>query len=102
MQQTGSYREGPAYDRTRMVKDVDTWIGNSLAFILTGLAIASGVVGVLVAFEYINEGNVNPFEDGMVWLVAGLILGLCANAFRREHHVVDPDEYRTTRRAIDS
>jgi hypothetical protein len=45
-------------------------------------------------FGYIREGNINPFEDGIVWLVSGLILAITANAFRREHHVVDPDERR--------
>lgn len=89
MNRTESYRE----TRSNFMRDVDTWVGNSFAFILSGLAVASGVIGMLVAFEYINEGNVNPFEDGMVWLVAALVLGLCANAFRREHHVVDPKDY---------
>lgn len=79
---------------TRMLKDLDTWVGNSLALILSGLAVASGVIGMLVAFSYIREDNINPFEDGIVWLVSGLILAITANAFRREHHVVDPDERR--------
>lgn len=79
---------------TRMLKDLDAWIGNSLALVLSGLAVACGVVGMLVAFAYIREDNINPFEVGIVWLVAGLILAITANAFRREHHVVDPDERR--------
>jgi hypothetical protein len=93
------YREMHHGAGTRLMKDFDAWLGNSLALILSGLAIACGVIGMLVAFTYINEGNVNPFEDGIVWLVSGLILAISANAFRREHHVIDPDERRdvTTR-----
>lgn len=82
---------------TRGVKDVETWLANSLATILAGLAIASGVIGLLVAFGYINGDNsVNHFNDGMVWLVMGLVLGLGANVFRREHHIVGPDETRSS------
>lgn len=88
---TQTYRET---HRPHLMKDVDTWLGNSLAFILAGLAIAAGTIGMLVAFEYINEGNTNPFEDGMVWLVGGIILAVSANAFRREHHIIDPDDRR--------
>jgi hypothetical protein len=73
------------------MKDLDTWAGNSLATILAGLAIAAGVIGLLVAFGQINEDATNSFQDGMVWMVAGLILGITANVFRREHHVVDAD-----------
>ena len=80
--------------RTGMMKDVDTWLGNSLAFILAALAVTAGVIGMLVAFEYINEGNANPFEDGMVWLVGGIVLAISANAFRREHHITDPEDRR--------
>ena len=79
---------------SRVMKDIDAWVGNSVAFILSALAIASGVIGMLVAFSYINDNATNPFQDGMVWLVAGLILAITANAFRREHHMIDPDERR--------
>jgi hypothetical protein len=78
----------------RTAKDLETWLGNSLATILAGLAVAAGVVGMLMAFGYINEDSTNPFQDGMVWMVGGLILAISANVFRREHHVVDYDETR--------
>jgi hypothetical protein len=74
-----------------MVKDLDTWAGNSLATILAGLAVAAGVIGMLVAFGQIREDNVNPFEDGLIWMIGGIILAISANVFRREHHVVDAD-----------
>jgi hypothetical protein len=80
-----------------MAKDLDTWLGNSLATILAGLAVAAGVIGLLVAFGYINDDAATPFEDGLVWMIAGIILAIAANVFRREHHVVDADMrgYRT-------
>jgi hypothetical protein len=76
-------------DRGRTVKDLDTWAGNSLATILAGLAVAAGVIGMLVAFGQIREDNTNPFEDGLIWMIGGVILAISANVFRREHHVVD-------------
>lgn len=77
------------------VKDVDTWIGNSLATILAGLGVAAGVIGLLVAFGYLNDNATNPFEDGMVWMIGGIILTLAGNVFRREHHIVDPQTPRS-------
>jgi hypothetical protein len=79
----------------RTMKDLDTWLGNSLATILAGLAIAAGVIGLLVAFGYLNDDGAEPFQDAVIWMLGGLILGICANVFRREHHVVDPDVDRT-------
>jgi H+/Cl- antiporter ClcA len=71
-------------------KDIETWLANSLATILAAAAIVLGVIGLLVAFGYLNGDNsVNHFQDGMVWLVLGVISGIAANVFRREHHVVD-------------
>ena len=90
MNRTESYES----HKPNMMKDVDTWLGNSLALIMVGLAVAAGVIGMLVAFEYINEGNTNPFEDGMVFLIGGVILAISANAFRREHHITDLDDRR--------
>jgi len=90
MNRTESYTE----HRPNLMKDVDTWLGNSLALILSALAITCGVIGLLVGFEYINEGNVNPFEDAMIWLVSGVVLAISANAFRREHHIADLDDRR--------
>ncbi|HLB22783.1 MAG TPA: hypothetical protein VJP07_01690 [Dehalococcoidia bacterium] len=88
------YREVHTGSSSRLMKDIDAWIGNSVAFILSALAITSGVIGMLVAFSYVNKGATDPFQDGLVWLVAGLILAVTANAFRREHHMIDPDERR--------
>lgn len=88
------YREMQHVSGSRVMKDIDAWIGNSVAFILSGLAITSGVIGMLVAFSYINDGATNPFQDGIIWLLAGLILAITANAFRRDHHLIDPDERR--------
>ena len=80
-----------SYSEHRSAKDVETWLGNSLATILAALAVAAGVVGMLMVFEYINEDSANPFQDGLTWMIGGLILAICANVFRREHHVVDYD-----------
>jgi hypothetical protein len=82
------------YGRTTSAKDLETWLGNSLATILAGLAVAGGVIGLLMVFGYINKDSTNPFQDGMAWMVGGLIMAICANVFRREHHVVDYDERR--------
>jgi len=83
-----------------MAKDIDTWAGNGLATILAGLAIAAGVVGLLVAFGQINEDATNPFQDGLVWMISGVILGITANVFRREHHVVDPSDVSMARQPL--
>ncbi|MEX0749200.1 MAG: hypothetical protein WD359_00190 [Dehalococcoidia bacterium] len=91
MNRTEAYSGSVRKDRSRTAKDVDTWLGNGLATILSGLAIAAGVIGLLVAFGQINEDATNSFQDGIVWLLGGVILGITANVFRREHHVVDPD-----------
>lgn len=88
------YREGQK-DRSRALKDADAWVGNSLATILGGLAVASGILGLLVAFGYINDDATNSFQDGMVWLISGVILAIAGNVFRREHHVVDTDMTRS-------
>ncbi len=81
------------------VKDAETWIANSLATLLAALAITAGVIGLLVAFGYINGDNsVNHFQDGMVWLVSGIVLGLSANVFRREHHIESTPDLTPTNR----
>ena len=90
------------YSDHRTAKDVETWLGNSLATILAALAVGAGVVGMLMVFEYINEDSTTPFEDGLTWMIGGLILGICANVFRREHHVVDYDERGFTPTTRDS
>lgn len=80
------------HGRTRMAKDVETMVGNSIATILATGAGALGVLGLLTGFDMINV--VNPFETGLLWLSGGVVAGLCANAFRREHHILDEDEVR--------
>ncbi len=77
--------------RTNM-QDLETWLGNSLAAILAGLAVVSGVIGMFVAFGYTDVEQVNEFDYGIIWMVGGLILGLCANVFRREHHIHEFDD----------
>jgi hypothetical protein len=98
MNRTGSMQDTRMQDVDRhggnAMTDLEAWLGNGLALILSALAIASGVIGLLVSFGYIND-SVDSFENGMVWLIGGVILGICANAFRREHHIVDDkDRYR--------
>jgi hypothetical protein len=80
----------------RRAKDADVVVGNGLAFLMVCAAITLAVIGLLVGFEVLVEDNANPFEDGMLWMAAALTVGLGANAFRREHHVVDTDETRHT------
>lgn len=92
MNRTETYGGSTRRDRSRMAKDIDTWAGNGLATILAGFAIAAGVIGLLVAFGQINEDATNPFQDGLIWMISGVILGITANVFRREHHVVDPSD----------
>jgi uncharacterized protein YrrD len=86
----------------RSGSDVMTWAGNAAATLLAGLAIASGVIGMLVAFDEIG-GSTEPFRDGLIWLLGGVILALAAHAFRREHHLVSaPVATATTRRSADA
>lgn len=90
MNRTETYgRQG---DKARMAKDAETMLGNSFATIL---AITSGVLaalGLLVGFDIIDVER--PFESGLLWLASGVVAGLCANVFRREHHIIDEDEVR--------
>ncbi len=72
--------------------NLEAWVGNSLAAILATLAVASGVIGLLVAFGYLNGDAINPFQNGLVWLVGGLILGVAGNVFRREHQIATASE----------
>jgi hypothetical protein len=80
-------------DSTRKAKDADVVLGNGIAAAMVAGAIALAVIGLLVGFDIIS--NENPLENGALWLGAGVIVGLCANVFRREHHVVDSEEYGT-------
>jgi len=76
------------------MEDIERWVGNSLATLLAVSAIGAGVIGFLLAFGYINDNATNPFQDGVIWLSLGLILGLAAHVFRREHNVVDDKSLR--------
>ena len=76
--------------RSTFASDVETWLGNMLATLLAAGGVACGVIGMFVAFEYIDTSVNTPFDNGIVWLVSGLILGITANVFRREHHIVEP------------
>lgn len=79
-------------DKTRMAKDAETMLGNSLATIVAIGAGALAVLGLLVGFDIIDTAR--PFENGLLWLAAAITTGLCANVFRREHHILDEDEVR--------
>src|SRR6185437_5525747 len=83
------------YETTRhsgMASDVETWLANSLALILSALAIAGGVIGWFVAMGYIaTASGLTDFEGGMTWMVGGIILAISANVFRREHHISEPE-----------
>lgn len=71
-----------------MMTDLEAWLGNGLALVLTLLALASGAIGVFTSFSYFWHSD-DPFSAGMVWLAGGIILAISANAFRREHHIVN-------------
>jgi len=73
-------------------------LSNSVATIVAIAAVAAGVIGMLVAFGYISTSQNTPFENGIVWMVGGLILAISATVFRREHHVVDPGDSMMMRR----
>jgi hypothetical protein len=91
------------YETTRhtgMASDVETWLANSLAMLLSALAIAGGVIGWFVAMGYIaTASGLTDFEGGMTWMVGSIILGICANVFRREHHISEPEEAFDDRRS---
>jgi len=87
MQRTQTYR---TQGRAGMVSDVETWLGNMLAVILAGLSVGSGFIGLLVAFGYIDTTVNDPFQNGIIWMLGGVILAISATVFRREHHIVDP------------
>lgn len=84
MQRTGDYEEGGTRSESRMAPDVvDRMAGNFLVLVLAGMAIAAGVIGMLVAFDIIGTTG-DQFNNGILWLAGGLILAISANAFRRE------------------
>lgn len=85
---------GSRTDNTRTAKDADVVLGNGIATALVIGAIVLAVIGLLVGFEILGgEDNANPFQDGVLWLITALVTAICANVFRREHHVVDTEEY---------
>jgi hypothetical protein len=77
---------------TRKAKDADVVLGNGIASAGVIASIALAVIGLLVGFEVLVENNANAFQDGMLWMGSGLVTAIASNVFRREHHVVDPDE----------
>lgn len=79
-------------DRARTAKDIETMLGNSFATLVAIGAGVLAVLGLLVGFNVI--GTDNPVDYGMLWLASAITTGLCANVFRREHHIIDPDEVR--------
>jgi hypothetical protein len=92
MNRTHTYG-GRTFDRTRLAKDTETMLGNSLATIAALGAGALAAIGLLVGFDVIDTAN--PFNNGLLWLASSITTGLCANVFRREHHIIDEDEVRT-------
>lgn len=90
MAQSQTY--GQHVERTRTAKDMETIVGNSIATLLAIGSGTLGLVGLLTGFDMINVEN--PFETGALWLGSGIVAGLAANAFRREHHIMDQDEVR--------
>jgi len=79
-------------------RDLETWFSNSVATIVAMASVGAGVIGMLVAFDFINTTVNTPFENGIIWMVGGLILAISATVFRREHHVVDPGDVPMPRR----
>jgi hypothetical protein len=75
-----------------MAKDTETIVGNGMATLLAITAGVLGVLGLLTGFDMIDVER--PFETGLLWMATGIIAGLCATVFRREHHILDEDEVR--------
>jgi hypothetical protein len=84
---------GRDYQRMRAAKDTETIVGNSLATLVAIGAGALALIGLLVGFGVIDTDN--AFNNGILWLAASLTTALCANVFRREHHIIDEDEVKT-------
>ena len=79
------------------MEEAERWIGTTLASLMAIAAIAAGAIGMLLAFGIINDdGSTAHFEDGLIWLTLGLILGISANVFRREHSIADVNSARKT------
>jgi hypothetical protein len=91
MHRTQTYG-GRTRDRSRMAKDAETVLGNSLATMIAAGAGALAVIGLLVGFNIMETDN--PFNNGLLWLAAAIATALCANVFRREHHIIDEDEVK--------
>jgi hypothetical protein len=84
---------GRQMDRTRAAKDTETMVGNGIATLLAVGAGALALLGLLTGFDVIDV--VNPFETGLLWIGSSIPVGLAANVFRREHHILDEDEVRS-------
>jgi FtsH-binding integral membrane protein len=72
---------------TRRTKDAETVLGNSIASIAATAAVVLAVLGLLVGFDILD--NDLPFQNGLVWLISGIIVATLANVFRREHHIAE-------------
>lgn len=89
MNRTESYDR---LDKTRAAKDTEFMVGNSVATLVAIGAMVLAGIGLLVGFDVIDVQN--PFESGLLWLASAVTTALCANVFRREHHIIDEDEVR--------
>lgn len=80
-------------DRMNRANDIDAWAGNGLGAIIMGLGVAAAVIGLLVNFLVINDTNVNPFEDALIWFTGGLTLVAASLVCRRERPVGDTTRF---------
>ena len=83
---------GQNMDKARAAKDAETMVGNGIATLLALTAGGLAALGLLVGFDVIDTDN--PFNNGLLWLASSLTAAIGANAFRREHHIIDEDEVR--------
>jgi hypothetical protein len=67
-------------------------VGVVLSYVLLALAIAAGVLTLLIGFDVFDRGN--TFADGIVWGMAALVAGAAGIAPRMAGHVAQtlPDE----------
>ena len=86
-------RGGQDYNRKAVITEV--WAMNMIAIGLALAALALFVVGMIVGTGVTSNTNsaVIQAQQGAVWLLGAISLAITAAIFRREHHVVDPEEY---------
>ncbi len=82
---------------TRRTKDTETILGNSIASVAAAAAVVLAVLGLLVGFDMVTTDL--PFQNGLIWLISGIVVATIANVFRREHHIT---ETATSHRAQDA